>query len=104
VIDVFANKCTCVLTNVPGPTHPIAIGGRRVHDLMFWVPQRARIGVGISLLSFSGTVRLGVVSDTSVMPDPEGLVGAFESELAELEETPGSVSTGSGESAAHGSR
>jgi WS/DGAT/MGAT family acyltransferase len=85
VIDVFANKCTCVLTNVPGPTHPIAIGGRRVHDLMFWVPQRARIGVGISLLSFGGTVRLGVVSDTSVMPDPQWLVDAFERELGELE-------------------
>ncbi len=85
VIDVFANKCTCVLTNVPGPTHPIAIGGRRVRDLMFWVPQRARIGVGISLLSFSGTVRLGVVSDAAVMPDPEELVGAFEGELVELE-------------------
>lgn len=101
VIDVFANKCSCVLTNVPGPTHPIAIGGRRVHDLMFWVPQRARIGVGVSLLSFSGTVRLGVVSDACVMPDPEWLVEAFESELAELEGAPGgSVSTGPGAASA----
>lgn len=85
LIDLFADKCTCVLTNVPGPTHPIAIGGRRIRDMMFWVPQRSRIGVGISLLSFSGTVRVGVLSDAQVMPDPEWLVGAFESELAELE-------------------
>lgn len=85
LIDVFANKCTCVLTNVPGPSHQIAIGGRRIHDMMFWVPQRSRIGVGVSLLSFGGTVRLGVISDARVMPDPEWLVEAFEGELGELE-------------------
>lgn len=85
LIDVFANKCTCVLTNVPGPSHRITLAGRRIHDLMFWVPQRSRIGVGVSLLSFSGTVRLGVISDACLMPDPERLVEAFERELSDLE-------------------
>jgi WS/DGAT/MGAT family acyltransferase len=85
LIDVFANKCTCVLTNVPGPSHQITLAGRRIHDLMFWVPQRSRIGIGISLLSFSGTLRLGVISDARVMPDPDLLVAGFEQELRELE-------------------
>lgn len=85
VIDVFANKCTCVLTNVPGPSHPITLAGRRIHDLMFWVPQRSRIGVGVSLMSFSGNVRLGVISDACLMPDPERLVEGFEEELEALE-------------------
>jgi hypothetical protein len=85
LIDVFANKCTCVLTNVPGPSHRITLAGRRIHDLMFWVPQRSRIGIGISLLSFSGTLRLGVISDAALMPDPQALVAAFDAELGELE-------------------
>jgi WS/DGAT/MGAT family acyltransferase len=85
LIDLFANKCTCVLTNVPGPSHQITLAGRRIHDLMFWVPQRSRIGIGISLLSFSGTLRLGVISDAALMPDPQALVAAFDQELSELE-------------------
>jgi len=52
---------------------------------MFWVPQRSRIGVGISLLSFSGTLRLGVIADARVMAEPDLLVAAFELELRELE-------------------
>jgi hypothetical protein len=52
---------------------------------MFWVPQRSRIGIGISLLSFSGTLRLGVISDAALMPDPQALVAAFDQELSELE-------------------
>lgn len=89
LIDLFANKCTCVLTNVPGPSHRLTLAGRRIHDMMFWVPQRSRIGVGVSLLSFSGDLRLGVVSDAGLMPDPDRLVAAFDAELAELEGTGG---------------
>lgn len=85
LIDVFANKCSCVLTNVPGPRHAMAIGGRRLHDMMFWVPARSRIGVGVSLLSFSGAVRLGVIADRQLIDDPAALVAAFEAELEALE-------------------
>ncbi len=93
LIDLFANKCTCVLTNVPGPSHQITLAGRRIHDLMFWVPQRSRIGVGISLLSFSGTLRLGVIADARVMPEPDLLVAGFDDELRELERAAGAATT-----------
>lgn len=89
LIDFFANKCTCVLTNVPGPSRPITMGGRRLHDLMFWVPQRSRIGIGVSILSFSGTVRMGVIGDAAVLPDPEALIDAFAEELTALEAAAG---------------
>ncbi|MEM7479774.1 MAG: WS/DGAT domain-containing protein [Acidobacteriota bacterium] len=86
VADFFANKCTCVLTNVPGPQEPVAISGRRIHDMMFWVPQRAHIGIGVSILSFAGTVRLGVISDVDLMAEPHRLVEAFREELEILRE------------------
>lgn len=86
VIDLFANKCTSVVTNVPGPAHELAFAGRRVRTLMYWVPQRATIGVGISILSLAGTVRLGVIADTEVVDDPGRLVRAIEAEFEALDE------------------
>lgn len=89
IIDFYANKCSVVLTNVPGPPEPLYLAGRRVKHLMFWVPQRAEIGVGISILSFSGTVRLGVIADAERVDDPAEMVEAFEEEFWTLAETVG---------------
>jgi diacylglycerol O-acyltransferase len=86
LIDFFANKCTSVVTNVPGPTHDLFFAGRRLRQLMFWVPQRATIGVGISILTFAGSVQLGVIADTTILEDPEALVLELENELAALAE------------------
>ncbi|MBI4911877.1 MAG: DUF1298 domain-containing protein [Acidobacteria bacterium] len=88
LIDFLANKCTAVVTNVPGPQREISIGGSRVRSLLFWVPQRARIGVGISILSFAGKVQVGVMTDTAIEADPERLVQCFEEEFQALKTLP----------------
>lgn len=84
LIDFLANKCTAVVTNVPGPQRAITLAGRRVRSMMFWVPQRANIGVGISILSFAGRVQVGVLADARLVSDAHDLVRAFEEEFAEL--------------------
>jgi WS/DGAT/MGAT family acyltransferase len=84
LIDFLANKCTAVVTNVPGPQRELTVAGRRVRSLMFWVPQRADIGVGISILSFAGCVQVGVLADTVLVPNAQDLVNAFEEELEAL--------------------
>ena len=84
LIDFLANKCTAVVTNVPGPPTEIAIEGRKVRSILFWVPQRARIGIGISILSFAGKVQVGGMADEALMPDPATLVRAFEDEFDAL--------------------
>ncbi len=83
--DFLANKCTCILTNVPGPQEPIFLAGRRVREMIFWVPKRADIGIGVSIISFNGTVRVGVLSDRAVLADPGSLIEHFQLELAELQ-------------------
>jgi hypothetical protein len=52
--------------------------------MMFWVPQSARLGLGISILSYAGQVRLGVASDAALVPDPHTIVEAFQTEMAEM--------------------
>ncbi|MEO8634716.1 MAG: WS/DGAT domain-containing protein [Gemmatimonadales bacterium] len=84
LIDFLANKCTAVVTNVPGPQRELTLAGRRVQGLMFWVPQRADIGVGISILSFAGHVQVGILADTELVSDPRDLVRAFEEEFEAL--------------------
>jgi hypothetical protein len=36
------------------------------------------IGVGVSLLSYAGMVRMGVAADAGLVPDPEAITAAFE--------------------------
>lgn len=81
LVDFYADKNSAVMSNVPGPQEPLSIAGRRVRAMLFWVPQRAHIGIGISILSFSGEVRIGIFADTAVMQDPGALVTALEAEL-----------------------
>ncbi|MFI5206636.1 MAG: WS/DGAT domain-containing protein [Gemmatimonadales bacterium] len=84
LIDFFANKCTSVVTNVMGPQVPLALGGKRLRSLVFWVPQRADIGVGISVMTFAGNAQVGVIADTRVLADPGVLVRAIEAEFDAL--------------------
>jgi len=84
LIDFLANKCTAVVTNIFGPDEELTLAGRQVRSIIFWVPQRARIGIGISIMSFSSKVQVGVIGDEALLPDPEVLVRAFEAEFEAL--------------------
>jgi hypothetical protein len=48
---------------------------------MFWVPQSGHLGLGISILSYNGGVRLGIATDAGLVPDPERIVENFEVEF-----------------------
>lgn len=86
VVDLFQQKASGVLTNVPGPQEPLHILGAPITTLMFWVPQAGEIGLGISLLSLDGSVRVGVTSDAAIVEDPGVLAQAFADEFAALAE------------------
>ena len=80
-VQFFGSKATAVMTNVPGPRETLYLAGTPVRSLMFWVPQSARLGLGVSILSYDGQVRIGVASDTGLVPDPESIVAEFEAEV-----------------------
>ncbi len=80
----FGSKATAVLTNVPGPREPLYLAGRKLGQIMFWVPQSGRLGLGISILSYAGGVMLGVATDEALIPDPERIVDGFAREFEAL--------------------
>jgi WS/DGAT/MGAT family acyltransferase len=84
VNDVFGRKASLVVTNLPGPREPLYIDGKRLRDVMFWVPHTARLGVGLSILSYAGKVIVGVRVDEAVTKHPGRLVELFEEEASRM--------------------
>lgn len=84
LIDFFCRKMSCVLSNVPGPQHTLYLGGQKIAQGIFWVPQRANIGVGLSIFSYGGGIRVGVYSDECVIPNPKEVVEGFERNFWQL--------------------
>jgi diacylglycerol O-acyltransferase len=83
-LQMFSAKASLVVSNVPGPFQRLAIAGKSISSIMFWVPQSGSIGVGVSILSYAGEIRLGVFADAGLVPDPEALVEALEAEIEAL--------------------
>ena len=84
IVSYFAQRVSFVMTNVPGPERELLLAGKAIEGVMFWVPQTARVGLGVSIFSYAGTLRVGVASDASLVPDPERLIEHFHSELEHL--------------------
>lgn len=77
IIEWFGGKATAVVTNLPGPRQPLYLAGSRLESVMYWVPQSGRLGLGVSILSYNGRVRVGVASDAGLIPQPSLLVDDF---------------------------
>ena len=86
VVSIFGLKASAVMTNVPGPTQPLFLAGRKIENLMFWVPTPANLALGISILSYSGDVILGLTSDEGIIPDPENILNNFYVEMDKMSE------------------
>jgi len=80
-VQFLARGATLVFTNVPGPREPVRFCGRRLTELMAWVPQSGRLGLGMSVVSYAGELRLGVATDASLVAEPVQLVDAYHRSL-----------------------
>ncbi len=80
-VQFLGRGATLVFTNVPGPREHVRFCGQRLTELMAWVPQSGRLGVGISVISYAGELRLGVASDAALVHDPTQLVRAYDRSL-----------------------
>jgi diacylglycerol O-acyltransferase len=84
---LLSRAASAVVTNVPGPRQPLSLAGKRLRSVVFWVPQVGRIGVGVSIFSYAGTVTIGVAADARLALDPEALASDVDAELTELAES-----------------
>jgi diacylglycerol O-acyltransferase len=84
VVDVFEAKATLVMTSVVGPTETAIFAGHPVRSMAFWAPQAGRLGLGVSILSYAGEVRIGVASDAKLVAEPREIASGIEAELSVL--------------------
>lgn len=83
-LELFSRKASTVLTNVPGPQHPLYMAGVEIREMMFWVPQTGSIGMGISIISYNGRVYCGLITDNKLVPNPHAVMDHFVEEFDNL--------------------
>jgi diacylglycerol O-acyltransferase len=81
IVNWIGDKACAVVSNLPGPRRRLRFGGARVGHIVFWPPQTSHVGIGVSLLSYAGTISIGVSSDAALIPEPRRFVDAIVTEL-----------------------
>lgn len=84
LVDFFANKAIGVTTNVAGPRDLRSLAGVPVTGLLGWVPGSGKQTLGFCIVTYNGAVRIGIMADESIIPEPEPLLAALEDEIALL--------------------
>ncbi|MES2263381.1 MAG: SDR family oxidoreductase [Pseudomonadota bacterium] len=88
-LNLFTSKGSVVLTNIEGPGSRRYLAGSRMTDLICWVPQAGRLGVGLAFISYAGQIQLALFVDTGQVPDPERLMALTYQAFDELEQATG---------------
>jgi len=73
-----------VTTNVPGPQQPLYGMGRRIVEIIPYVPIATTLRTGVSIFTYCGHVTFGITGDFAANPDLDVLARGIEDGMAEL--------------------
>jgi WS/DGAT/MGAT family acyltransferase len=73
-----------IITNVPGPQHPLYLRGARMESMFALAPLIANIGLAVAVISYCGRLCFGFNADEDRVPDLPALVAAVRESFAEL--------------------
>jgi WS/DGAT/MGAT family acyltransferase len=73
-----------VTTNVPGPRQPLYGMGRRLVEIVPYVPIASTIRLGVSIFSYCDQVTFGITGDYDTTPDIKVFARAIEKGVREL--------------------
>ena len=73
-----------VTTNVPGPQQPLYSAGRKLVEVIPYVPIATSLRTGISIFSYCGQLTFGVTGDYATTPDIDLLARGIEDGIGEL--------------------
>jgi diacylglycerol O-acyltransferase len=73
-----------VTTNVPGPRQPLYALGRRLVEIVPYVPIATTLRTGVSIFSYCDGITFGVTGDYETTPDLELLAEGISRGIAEL--------------------
>ena len=73
-----------VTTNVPGPSQPLYGMGRRLVEIIPYVPIAAAVRTGVAIFSYCGELTFGITGDFATSPDLDVLARGIEHGISEL--------------------
>jgi diacylglycerol O-acyltransferase len=73
-----------VTTNVPGPGRPLYVLGRRLEEIVPYVPIASTVRTGIAIFSYCGNLTFGITGDLATSPDLDVLARGIEHDMTEL--------------------
>jgi WS/DGAT/MGAT family acyltransferase len=73
-----------VTTNVAGPRQPLYAMGRRLLEIIPYVPIAATVRTGVAVASYCGNLTFGITGDFAANPDLDVLAHGIEDGLSEL--------------------
>jgi diacylglycerol O-acyltransferase len=73
-----------VTTNVPGPRTPMHVLGRKVLELLPYVPIAVRLRLGVAVMTYCDQAVFGVTADFAALPDAGPLLSTIDRTLADL--------------------
>jgi WS/DGAT/MGAT family acyltransferase len=82
--DVSTARASAVMTNVPGPPHPVYLAGTPVRGILAWAPKPGSLSMCVTIFSYNGEITVGLAVDAGLIPDPERILAGVAYELAEL--------------------
>jgi len=82
-----------VTTNVPGPRQQLYVLGRRMLEILPYVPIAVRLRTGVAILTYCDQVTFGVTSDYGSTPEADALARAIVAGVAELVDAAGVTPT-----------
>jgi WS/DGAT/MGAT family acyltransferase len=82
--SVPQRELVTVTTNVPGPRQPLYCMGRKLQEIIPYVPIATTLRTGISILSYCDTVTFGITGDYATTPDIAVLARGIGTGIGEL--------------------
>lgn len=77
-------RVNAVASNVPGPPESQYLAGRRVLELIPFVPIGQQIRASAAMLTYAGRLTISITGDADALPDLDHLIAATGEELHEL--------------------
>jgi len=77
-------RVNVVASNIPGPSQAQYLAGRRVLELMPYVPTAQEIRATAAMVSYAGRLTIGITGDAEALPDVDRLIVAVGREFGDL--------------------
>jgi diacylglycerol O-acyltransferase / wax synthase len=78
-----------VVTNVPGPQHPLYMGDKELDHMVPLVPIGPNVALAVAVLSYNGGICLELTGDFDALPDLDDLAGDLTAAIEELADAGG---------------